>query len=125
MLILFSTVILLVIAFGLYKRRQPKVHIPVMGLAFVMDIALVLYIEWTRHAIETFAESVAVPMDKTLLLFHIGVSLVTILLYVALIVSGIRLFRGDAAVRTWHRGLAGAFILFRLTNYATSFFINP
>jgi len=125
MLIAISTVILLILAFGLYKRHQPRVHIPVMLTAFGLDVGLVLYIELTRHAIQTAADSVTAPMAHPLLLFHIAVSLTTIILYVLLSKSGSEVYRGQTDKLKSHRNMAAVFIICRLTNYATSFFIIP
>lgn len=123
MLVIVSTLILILIGFGLAYRKRPVVHIPIMVAAFVADIGLVLYIEWSRHAVETFTTSVQDPVNNQLLLFHIVVSLLTILLYIALIVSGIKLFKGGRAALNLHRGLAAVFLICRLTNYVTSFWV--
>src|SRR5687767_5511339 len=121
MLIAASTIILLLLAYGIAQRKNSKVHIPVMLSAFVLDVALVLYIEITRHAVETFVDSVKTPVDHGFLLFHIGVSLLTLALYIAQIVTGRKLFKGNHGIRPLHRKLAWLFIVCRLTNYVTSF----
>ncbi len=123
MLVAISTIVLLLIGLGLAQRHQPRVHMPLMILAFVMDLGLVLYIEWSRHAVETLAEGLKTPFSHQFLLFHVSVSALTLLLYVALIASGASLFRGRALSRPVHRGLAFAFIACRLTNYVTSFWM--
>lgn len=123
MLITISTLIVLLIAAGLWYRKQARVHIPLMLSAFVLDVLLVLYIEITRHAIETVGTEITAPTHNDLLVFHVIVSLLTLLLYVGLTWSGIKLYRGDHGKRNLHRNMAAAFILCRLSNYVTSFWV--
>lgn len=124
MLVVCSTLILLIIVYGLIKRKQPTQHVPAMSLAFALDVGLVLYIELTRHAINTVTDSVATPADNAFLLFHVSVSLITLLLYVILTFTGYKLLRGERAKYfAPHRYFAAAFLLFRLTNYVTSFWM--
>ncbi len=119
MLIPVSSVVLLLLLYGILKRRDRKRHISVMLTAFAIDLGLVLYIELNRGAVEQVVEGVS-----GLLLFHILVSLTVLLLYVALTVFGIRLMQGKPGALWWHRRLAYVFIVGRLTNYITSFWIT-
>lgn len=120
MLILVSTLILLLILFGLIKRHNRKIHVPVMLSAFALDVGLVLVVEITRHAIE----KAVVQTDNTFLLFHIAVSLLTLVFYALLTVSGFKILKGYNEHLPTHRKLAYYFIAFRLTNYITSFWIS-
>src|SRR5688572_4695085 len=96
---LVSTVVLLVIAIGWFFRRRVKIHIPCMVLAFVMDLTLLLYIEGTRQAIHTVTDGLKTPASHGLLLFHVSVSLLVILLYLAQIGSGLLLKRHPGLLR--------------------------
>lgn len=122
---LVSTAILVIIAIGLWKRKDVKVHVPAMLMAFVADVALVLSIELNRQAIETVVVDVQAPQDHALLLFHVAVSLVTIILYAVLTVLGFKILKGERSLLKLHRNLGGVFLLCRLTNYVTSFMILP
>jgi uncharacterized membrane protein YozB (DUF420 family) len=51
MLHVISSIVLVILAIGVWFRRCPEVHMKFMTCAFVLDIALVLYIEMTRHAV--------------------------------------------------------------------------
>ena len=119
-----STFILGLVFYGLWKRKDVAIHVPVMLAAFVLDVVLVLYIELTRGAINTFAESVQAPIGRELLLFHITVSLITIVLYGVLTALGFKIMKGERALLKLHRNLAGVFLICRLTNYVTSFMID-
>ena len=68
-----------------------------MIAAFATDVLLVLYIEITRHAVETVVTTV-----RPLIWFHAGISL---------------------AVRVKHRYLGFTFCVLRSLNYITSFMV--
>lgn len=125
---MISTIVLVLIAFGLIFRRQNKVHIACMVLAFVIDLALVLYIEITRHAIESVGvqmtqQTATQSMPSALLGFHVAVSVLTLVLYVAQFRVGYKLLKGHQVTRAFHRRLGYAFVVCRLANYITSFFV--
>jgi len=118
MLIPLSTVVLVLIFMGIINHRNRRLHLSLMSAAFIIDLGLVLYIEFTRAAIEQAVEGV-----HGLLLFHIIVSVLTLVLYVVLISLGVKWFKGENQVAALHRNLAYVFTVCRLTNYVTSFFI--
>jgi uncharacterized membrane protein YozB (DUF420 family) len=118
-----STFILVLIGLGLWKRRQPRLHVPLMLTAFALDVALVLYIELSRHAVETAVEAARTPHANDLLLFHVAVSLAVVLLYVVLAITGYSVLKGRRQKLKLHRNLGGAFVLLRLVNYVTSFMV--
>ena len=122
MLILLSTLVLVVIALGVWFRERPTLHIPLMSTAFAMDLGLLLYIEFTRHAVEKLGETMQSPTPDGLLYFHVVVSGLTLVLYLAQIVTGMQLYKGTAN-RLLHRSGALLFITCRLLNYITSFFV--
>jgi len=111
-----SIFIVLLLFYGFSQRRRPNVHIPVMVMAFILDMLLVLYIELNRHAVEQ-AIGPTVPIMKVHLFFSFGV----VILYLVQIVGGIlRKTRGGAP---WHKQAGYAFLLFRVGNLVTSFLI--
>lgn len=124
MFLFSSTLILLIIVLGLYFRKQPKIHVPLMLTAFVADLALVLIIEFQRKAVEKVVDN-AITAPNTFLLFHAGISLIVILLYIALIITGNKALklpiRAGSNTMEIHKILALIFIVFRLANYITSF----
>ena len=121
MLHILSTVVLLLIAAGVYYRKRTRLHLGLMTSAFVLDVALVLWIEITRHAIEkTVSPSHHIG---ALLWFHIAVSVGVLVAYVWQIQLGRRLLRGLAAARGLHLKLGATFCTLRLLNYVTSFLI--
>lgn len=121
--IVVSTLVLLIIGLGLVFRHRPRVHIPCMVSAFLLDISLVLFIELNRHAIETVSEGARQPFSNGLLLFHVSMSVVVLLLYGIQAWQGRGLLKGKEALRLRHRYLGCVFVGCRLLNYVTSFFI--
>ncbi len=130
MLHFLSSIAILFIAVGLYFRRRPGIHLKFMTSAFTVDLALVLYIELTRKAVETVAGG-----TRPLVWFHAAVSVAVLLLYIAQIFVGRRLLASQLATtggpvsssgsqRQFHRMLGIAFCVVRGLNYVTSFLIT-
>jgi hypothetical protein len=116
MLHVFSSIVLIIIATGLYMRRHSPIwHIRLMTTAFLVDLALVIYIEVSRHAVEKVIHHV-----RPLVYFHVAVSLGVLINYVAMIYLGRRVLNGNRASRSTHRNLGIAFVLLRGTNYVTA-----
>lgn len=115
---IFVCVLLVV---GYLNRRQKKIHIPMMVSAFVIDMTIVLIIEFSRGAIDA-AKSKMGP----LMIVHICISVTVILLYITQIVSGIKKARGKPC--GWHGHTGLMLLITRLGNLVTSFMvmqINP
>jgi hypothetical protein len=119
MLHVLSTLVVIGIGVGLwFRHRNPKYHMPIMVACFVADVSLVLWIELNRHAVETVVKSI-----KPIVLVHAGISLTTIVCYLALLGLGFGLFRGNGRLRLTHKRVGMTFMTFRLLNYATAFFV--
>jgi uncharacterized membrane protein YozB (DUF420 family) len=131
MLHVVSTIVLILIGIGLYYRRQRSMHWKFMAAAFAIDVALVFYIELTRHAVETVATQV-----KPFIWFHALISVLVLVLYVALAVLGRKMLAGapvaiaagagmsmptdNSHLKHLHRNLGIAFCVLRGLNYVTA-----
>lgn len=114
-----STAVLALIACGLWYRKRDRVwHLRLMVTAFVADVLLVLYIEMTRHAVETVAAKV-----RPMIWFHAGVSLAVLLCYVAMILLGRPMLAGRYETRKLHFAVGIAFVVLRSLNYVTSYMV--
>ncbi len=120
-----SSIAVLLIALGWKFKKRAEIHIPLMASAFVLDLSLLLYIEFTRHAIETLQKDITTATHEGLLYFHVMVSAIMLILYFVQIGTGIRLAKGNAVSRVFHKNAAIAFVACRLLNYVTSFFVTP
>ena len=108
-----SVLVCVLLAVGVVHRRRRRVHIPLMLSAFGIDLGMVLWIELSRHVIEEL------PSRMTPFLgVHVTFSVATLVLYVVLIVTGVR----NALGRTsWvHPRAAVAFGVARAGNLCTS-----
>ncbi|MBI4604101.1 MAG: hypothetical protein HY721_19260 [Planctomycetes bacterium] len=124
-----NTAMVLLIAYGLWHRRRPRVHIPVMLTAFAVDLANVLAIELLISRSRTGGTG-AVEQGITLFVrggpllqqVHVAVSFLCVLGYVVAAVTGTRLWRTGKG-RRLHRANALVFIATRLSSYVTSFWM--
>lgn len=114
-----STAVVALIVLGVVNRRTPVLHQRLMTTAFVLDLALVLYIETTRHAVER-----VVGPAGPLVWFHAAVSTAVLGLYVAQLRLGRQLLAGRSASRRVHVALGLTFLLCRGLNYATAFLVS-
>ncbi|HEX8913086.1 MAG TPA: hypothetical protein VF796_12050 [Humisphaera sp.] len=115
MLHLISTIVILLVAAGLYFRRDRRVHVPLMVTAFLTDLGLVLYIELSRGAVAKVATG-----SRWLLWVHAAISLGVLACYVAMFVLGRRVNGGAHASRRAHRNVGMTFVALRGLNYATA-----
>jgi hypothetical protein len=114
-----STLVVALVIAGLSNRRRPMVHRTFMISAFVVDLLLVLYIEATRHAVETVVTGV-----HPLIWVHAAISVAVLVCYALMIGLGRRLFAGALDLRLTHRNLGIAFCVLRGLNYVTSFLVQ-
>lgn len=113
---LISMGVCVMLVVGYWNRRRKRVHIPLMASAFLIDLAVVLYIEITRDAIAS-AQAKMGP----LMIIHICLSVTTLGLYVAQVVGGIKLARGKPC--GWHRRTGLTLLVTRFGNLITSFLV--
>lgn len=111
------------IAVGIRKRRNRGLHMRIMITAFVIDLLLVGWIEWTRHAVEKSLALQDYPPPGPLLAFHVAVSVMTLVFYVVQLTLGMKIANGAEHRRHLHRNSGGIFVILRLTNLVTSFLI--
>jgi uncharacterized membrane protein YozB (DUF420 family) len=116
--LLSSIVVALITAGVWFRRRRPEIHVRIMSTAFLCDLALVLYIEATRHAVET-----VVGRGTSLIWFHATVSTLVLVAYIAQIAIGRRMLAGIHASRRTHVALGVTFVGLRSLNYVTSFLL--
>ena len=115
---ILSTLVLLIIAGGIIKRRTARIHYPLMLTAFALDIGMVLYIELAREAVKT-----ATSGPPPLLMFHIVISCLVIICYLVQFYLGWRLISGRSTSSRSHLITGILFCILRLTNYVTSYMI--
>jgi uncharacterized membrane protein YozB (DUF420 family) len=113
-----ATLALLLIGAGILFRRDRHLHVPLIITAFAIDLTLVLYVELSKHAVES-----VLRRGGALLWFHALVSALMFVLYLVQIALGLRILRGNTLTRRTHRRVGVAFVCLRLINYVTSFMV--
>lgn len=113
----WSIGVCVVLALGVTVHRLVRLHVAMMLSAFAADLALVLYLEIGRGAVER-----AVAGVSFLRYFHISMAVASIVLYGVMIWSGWRLWNTGAG-RDFHKRMALIFGLCRGTVLVTSFMI--
>ena len=120
---LLSPISVILVALGLMTRKDTSKHVPLMLSAFVVDFILLIMIEFTDHAVEVVVEEVQNPAMNMFTIFHASISTVLLLLYFALIYTGFARLKDRTKFVQLHKILAYAFIIFKLTNFITAFYV--
>ena len=96
---------------GLFNRAHPKEHALLMRTAIGLDLALVLTLAASRHAIETAISFSLSPLQQA----HIGASSVATLLYFPILYLGWLGLRSKLSPngRSWHIRLGITAYIFR------------
>lgn len=122
--IIFQTQSFLIVGlllFGVYKRKERFRHVKIMKLAIVWDLLLVAQIELTRNAIATASKVTTNPM---LLNIHVSLAVSTVLLYGMVFYTGNKLNKNDESVRKYHRPIGVLTLTCRIATLITSNLIN-
>jgi hypothetical protein len=116
-----ATATFLVLCSGiLYRKINRKFHAQLMSLGILVDLALVLILEFQRGAIETASGFSLSFIQQT----HVISSTLAVTLYLPTLTLGIRRLKGwstKTSTRTWHIRLGGTAFLFRTIGFFTMF----
>lgn len=115
-----SFLILCLLMGGVLAIRKKKVHlhIKMQGTAIVWDVILILQIELGRQAINKASQAMTNPL---LLNIHVTIAVLTVLLYILMVRTGIQIKKGKLEPKRRHRFLGYTTLFFRLATFATSF----
>lgn len=114
-----STLIYALMLFGITKRKNRKVHVPVMIAVLTWDILLILQIELSRSAVEKAAKALINPM---LLNIHVSFAVSCVVFYILLIYTGRKLLNGNNQFRLRHRIFGWTAFALRTLTLITSFY---
>jgi hypothetical protein len=115
-----SSIIVLLMIWGVSKRRVRNLHVKIMSSVIIWDIILILQIELSRGAV---AKASKVSKNHWLMNLHVSMAVATVLLYFVLIYSGRKLLKGDEQIRNLHQRTGMSAFSLRLLTYVTSFFV--
>lgn len=105
------------IFYGLYHRKNRYKHIKIMKLAIIWDLLLVAQIELTRGAVEKASKVFSNPL---LLNIHVTLAVSTVVLYLLVFLAGRKLERGEESIRKVHKFLGILTVLTRVSTLITS-----
>ncbi len=108
---LCSIAITVLMVGGVWLRGKPKLHIPMMWVVILSDVALLLWVELQAHAIKRVAGA-EIPWW---LWVHVAIATTLIVGYVVAIVLGLKLRKnpGNQRVRAWHKRNGLSVVLLR------------
>ena len=114
-----SILIYSLMIFGITKRKNRKIHVPVMSVVLAWDVLLILQIELGRSAVEKASNALVNPM---ILNIHVTFAVLSVIFYVLLVFSGRKLLRGENTIRPRHRLFGWTAFALRTLTLLTSFF---
>ena len=114
-----ATVAWLCLMSGYLARKKRSTHVNLMRAGIFLDIGLVLFLQFTRGAIQT-ALSFELALLKQL---HIAASTIALLLYFPILYLGFQLLKGKgtAEMRARHIRLGTTALIFRTLGFLLMF----
>ena len=109
-----ATLAWLLLVAGWAARRNRRVHVPLVLAGIALDLALVGYLEFSRHVIEKTVSEQFSAMRWA----HIATSTIAVVLYIPTLILGFRLLRGgDFVVRRRHAAVAVTALAMRTVGF--------
>lgn len=105
--------------FGIFNRKNRKIHVPTMSVVLIWDVILILQIELGRDAVAKASKALVNPM---ILNVHVTFAVLSVIFYVLLVVTGRKLLKGDRTIRPRHRLFGWTAFALRTLTLITSFF---
>jgi len=116
-----SFLVLVLLTCGIVARKNRAAHLRWMICALILDLALVLQVELTRSVVQSAG---TLETNTLLTNIHIALAVANVFSYIITIITGIRLVKGHAAIRTFHRRAGWTSYFIRILVFATSFTAN-
>ena len=118
-----SIIIYTLMIFGIMKRKNRKIHVPVMSAVLILDVLLILQIELGRSAVEKAAKVIVNPI---ILNVHVTFAILSVVCYVLLVITGRKLLKGEVTIRPRHRFFGWTAFALRTLTLLTSFYaVSP
>ena len=116
---IYSAAVLCLIFIGVSQKATPKRHIPLMLTSFLLDMASVLYLEFTENVIfEAYKRA-----PQHIMQIHLFFAISTLLGYFIAIPTGVLLFKGRKKLRKFHKLNAMIFLIARTGVLITSYWV--
>ena len=113
------------ILYGTAVHRNRSRHVKVMMGCFVLDLALLLAVEFggSGSAVGRAVNEVGDGRPSTMLVVHLIFAITALLLWFVQIYQGSKILKGDRSLLPKHKMFAGIFLVCRFGNVATAFFL--
>lgn len=115
-----SIIVVGLLLFGLYHKRNKFKHVKIMKLAIIWDLLLVAQIELNRGAILKASNAVS---NSMILNIHVFLAVSTVLLYIPTFYLGNKLDKGKTDKRKMHKICAFAALTCRILTLITSYLV--
>lgn len=112
-----SAVILLLVYYGVFIRKNKNLHPKVMTIAIIWDFILVLQIELARSAIK---KAIDINSHSMMLNIHLFFAISTAVIFLVLLFTGRKLLKGEFKYRKNHIKLGVIAVFFRTATLITS-----
>ena len=114
-----ATLAWLFLVSGYLSRKRRRAHVTLGLTGIFLDIALVVYLQVTRHAVQTAAAFTLKGLQQ----MHIGVSTVALVLYFPVLLLGMNLFHDskNLRLRALHKRIAVTALIFRTLGFLFMF----
>jgi len=109
----------LLLVCGYFLRARRNIHVPLMMTGIFTDIALVLYLQLTKRAVQTAVSFTLAPLQQA----HVLVSTSAFVLYFPVLYLGWRLYNEplNKAIRFRHRQIGVAALVLRTCGFVLMF----
>lgn len=115
-----SILIVILLFYGAYNRRNRNKHIKIMKTAILWDLLLVAQIEINRGAIGKAGKALTNPF---ILNIHVSLAVSTVLLYGIVYYTGTQLKNGNEGIRKSHKLLGLLTLTTRVLTLITSYLV--
>lgn len=109
----------LLLCLGLLNRRNRALHASLMSAGILLDLTIVLLLEFNRHVIGTAVHANFGVLERG----HIIASSIAVVFYIPTVLLGLRrlFFNGSLAVRRWHIRCGICAFIFRTLGFILMF----
>ncbi len=114
-----SILVFSLMIYGITKRKNRKIHVPVMKAVIIWDVILILQIELSRSAVLKASKAVT---NAALLNIHVSFAILSVVFYVLLLITGSKLLKGQKQFRPKHKLFGWTAFTLRALTLLTSFF---
>jgi uncharacterized membrane protein YozB (DUF420 family) len=112
-----SSLIVMLMIFGVMNRKNRKLHVRVMLSSIIWDLLLIAQIELSRGAIAKASKVITNPM---ILNIHVSLAISCVAMYCVVTFSGVKILKNKGN-RNIHKKAGAMTLILRMATYITSY----